>query len=152
MPSHNSKIWLVVVKHRRFLGACSLVILIIRLIVPCPIHGNYVGAFTSHMCDDHAFLRFADGQVRYYHGDLKPHYNGAYEKVGWNTYIWKNGEKDPFPETIHVGWFFIWWENNTDIQTFKRRNWLHRDCDIYDTEKMLRKAMTNAPHAEPLIK
>src|SRR5580700_5521582 len=133
--------WPFLIKYWRPLCVTMAVFMLIRLAVPCPLRGNWVGNYTAHLCDDHAFLRFADGRAAYYHGDLDPQYNGFYEKIGWNTYSVRYSRADNYPRIISVGWFFMRMGTKGVVEG---RWWLHRDLNIIAGRRIVIGAQLNA--------
>jgi hypothetical protein len=141
-----SKGWLFPVKHRRVVAASVVAVAALRLLVPCPIRGSYVGSLTAaHGCEAHAFLRFADGQAAYFHGDSQPHYWGTYQKAGWNTYTLRGSTNDPFPQAIHVGWLFMRMEDGARPPG---HYWLHRDFHVIQDARMVRRARAGTPNPQ----
>lgn len=127
-----SKITAHAKRHRQIYVGIVLMLVGIRLIIPCPLGGNWYGKFIAHMCDDHAFLRFADGKVFNYHGELKPFNFGSYERIGWNKYALKFGPDDKKPWVIHSGWFFFVVEMSPGD-----RWWFHRDFHVLEAQRMI---------------
>ncbi|MBA4147476.1 MAG: hypothetical protein H0X66_05120 [Verrucomicrobia bacterium] len=122
-------------RHWRILSGLTVLLILFRLAVPCPLRGNYVGSFTAHGCEERAFLRFADGQITYFHGSLQPELKGKFERVGWNTYAWKYGTNTAYDTTITAGWLFI--------RLSDGGYWLHRDLS-FQSDEMVERWMTNA--------
>lgn len=93
--------------------------IVLRLAVPCPLLGNYIGNVTFDTEDDyHTHVRFSDGRADFitcHRGHARPviEHWGRYEKTGWNTYLLMEDnpkrqiDVEPFPITLHVGWFFV---------------------------------------------
>jgi hypothetical protein len=129
---------LLLKRYWRWVAIAVGLIVVARLVVPCPIQGNWVGRSTGHLCEDHAFLRYTDGYAAYYHGSLDPDYLRIYEKTGWNTYSVRFSPSDDDPDTLHVGWLFM----RTTIRG--RHHWDHRDFRIVEGRRMVRAAKDNA--------
>jgi hypothetical protein len=132
-------------KHWRLIGLAIMIMAVARLVVPCSVQGDWVGSYTAHLCEDHAFLRFADGHSVYYHGDLDPQFQGIYDKVGWNTYSLRYSRTDKSPYILHVGWLFIHMTREGESR------WLYRDFRVIEDRQMLRNAQANARHARERI-
>ena len=82
-----------------------------------------------------AFVHFSDGEAVYFHGKLKPVNWGTYERIGWNTYLWKHYPSDESPSTIHTGWFFF----SINGKKFGNyRYWFHRDYNLIENYRTSR--------------
>ncbi len=100
-----------VAKRRLKLAFTAIGFLVLcRLVLPIPLRGNWTGYLTYHLCDLHAFVRYADGRVIFYHGLDSPSPDGSYTRVGWNTYRWDPAANEGKPITVHPGWLFVRYE------------------------------------------
>src|SRR5512133_1086390 len=86
------------------------ILVLCRLAIPVPLRGDWCGFFTEHMCDEHAFVRYADGNVTFYHDHSPPKRDGTYVRVGWSTFRWVGPSNFNKPITAYPGWFFVRYE------------------------------------------
>lgn len=123
------------IKHWQLIAAVLLLgFVMIRLTVPCSIRGNYVGNFTACKCGDHSFLRFDGGRVYSYHGNSKQ-FEGVYQKVGRNTYLWTE-DGNPDPVTIRTGWFVMRIVSARASPLYT--DWLVRDLHFLQARRIMR--------------
>jgi hypothetical protein len=123
-------------KKRLFCIACGFgALLITALVLPCPIDGFWVLSVitNSHGCDAHAFLRFADGKVRFYHDLAAPSESGTYRRMKDNTYEWVFSSREP-PVVVHTGLF---WGRFDGIDRDRGNAWGHRDLHFLDAERIV---------------
>lgn len=87
--------------------ASTLVLVICRATIPISVNGDWSGKLTQCACGDYWFMRFRDGNVKWYaHSDedgSKPKNWGKYVKVGWNTYRW-DLDRGRGAVTVKSGW------------------------------------------------
>jgi hypothetical protein len=116
--------------------------IVLRLAVPCPIQGNYIGNLTLDTEDDyHTWVRFSDGRADFFSecnlrggwcGIGKPW--GRYLRTGWNTYVLTEvdpepqPDRKPFPITLHAGWFFLKLNYALESRQVYKEDYLYRDC------------------------
>lgn len=136
-----------IVGHWRLFVTVAAVLVTVRLIVPCPLRGNWIGAETAHLCDDHAFLRFSDGIAANHHGDLDPGYDGFYEKIGWNAYSLRAVRSSPYSNIIHVGWIFMRMKGAGEERCW----WFHRDLKLLEGMRIVSASKSNALRAKERI-
>ena len=127
-------------KYWRIGTVLFLTVVVLRLVVPCPIEGNWDGGrFTCHLCDAHSFIRFIDGKATLYYGESPPQPVGTYERVGWNSYAWMRSPNDMLPIRLHIGWFFI------RIKDLEWSFWGHRDFHVFEAQRLMQMGQTNVP-------
>jgi hypothetical protein len=117
------------------------------LILPCPIGGNWVSRLNDHLCGDHAFLRFSEGRVTFYHDHSRPEDWGRYTRAGWHTYRWDcagDGNKGR-PIFVHGGWLFVRFTGVYYAPTV----WGIRDLALTDTGRIIREGQAQARKDEP---
>ncbi len=84
------------------LGA-ALLLLTVRLVVPCPTVGHWRNRMLDCMCDSHNFFAISDGSVLMY--SERPAGKtawGTLQKVGWNRYEIVSGDDR---SVLTFGWF-----------------------------------------------
>jgi hypothetical protein len=99
----------------------------IRLAVPCPIQGDFVGNLTACKCDDHECVRFSGGRAGFFYETCLRENWGLYQKTGWNTFVLRENNGEPFPITIHTGWLFMKLRYADESRRVFKEDWLQRD-------------------------
>lgn len=135
----TQKIIMLFRRRWRVLVTLCLLLFSARLLIPCPIEGSWVGRMTGHLCEDHAFARFSDGNTTYFHGELKPENWGTYKKIGWNKYLVTLYHADRYPSIIHTGWFF----SRVEDAPYHQRYWCHRDFHFWENRRIRNATQTN---------
>src|SRR5436309_7190367 len=104
--------------------------IVIRLAVPCPIQGDYVGNMTACNCDVHEFVRFSGRRADFLGHGHHQHW-GRYQKTGWNTYVLKEDGAEQFPVTLHTGWLFLTVKYAPESRRIYKDDWLLRDFFLF---------------------
>jgi hypothetical protein len=118
---------------------------VIRLAVPCPIRGHYIGNLTaSTEVGVDTSVRFSDGRADFHSkGDLREHGGppiepwGRYQKTGWNTYVLTEADPEPGPNgkllpiTLHAGWFFLKLNYAPESRRVMKEDYLYRDFLLF---------------------
>lgn len=131
------------VTKRRLKWALGVIgfLVLCRLVLPVPLRGNWIGYLTEHMCDEHAFIKYADGKATFYHDLDRPNPYGTYTRIGWQTYWWDGAENKGKPIIVHPGWVFVRYEGVGTNGTV----WGVRDLLFGATARIIRESEAMPP-------